>query len=195
MNEIEKGTYLKNKVVEVFRGQKSHVLLFIGIAGMSLILLSTILPTAGAKRNPALGGGAQLTSEQYITQMEARLTEIVGSIEGVGRCEVMVTAENGVEYVYAVEESQNVNQTNSYEGDEVKKQTQQQNIEQKYIVVDAGSGKKEALLKTQRQPTIQGVVVVCEGAGSMVVQERVTQVVTTALGISYNKVCVTKISK
>jgi len=38
-------------------------------------------------------------------------------------------------------------------------------------------------------------VVVCEGAGSMVVQERVTQVVTTALGISYNKVCVTKIGK
>ena len=60
--------------------------------------------------------------------------------------------------------------------------------------MDAGSGKKEALLKTQKQPTIQGVVVVCEGAGSMIVQERVTQVVTTALGIPYNKVCVTKIS-
>ena len=29
----------------------------------------------------------------------------------------------------------------------------------------------------------------------MVVQERVTQVVTTALGIPYNKVCVTKLSK
>lgn len=195
MNEIEKGTYLKNKVTEVFRGQKSRVLLFVGIAGMCLILLSTILPVGTAKKNPALGSTAQLTSEQYIAQLEERLSGIIGSIEGVGRCEVMVTAENGVEYVYAIEESQNVNQTNSYEGDEVKKQTQQQNTEQKYIVVDAGSGKKEALLKTQRQPTIQGVVVVCEGAGSMVVQERVTQVVTTALGISYNKVCVTKIGK
>ena len=74
------------------------------------------------------------------------------------------------------------------------KQTQQQNTEQKYIVMDAGSGKKEALLKTWKQPAIQGVVVVCEGAKSVVVQERVTQAVTTALGIPYNKVCVTKIS-
>ena len=39
------------------------------------------------------------------------------------------------------------------------------------------------------------VPVVGEGAGSMVVQERVTQVVTTALGIPYTKVCVTKISR
>ena len=100
-----------------------------------------------------------------------------------------------VEYVYAVEETQNVNRTNSYNGDEVARETQQENTEQKYIVVDAGNGKKEALVKTERQPAIQGVVIVCEGAGSMVVQERVTQVVTTALGIPYNKVCVTKLSK
>lgn len=192
MNGIEKRAIFQDKITEIFKGKKNRVLLFVGIAGMSLILLSTIFP-AGAKSNPTVGGENQ-TSEEYVAQMEAKLTGIVGKIEGVGRCEVMVTAENGVENVYAIEESQNVNQTNSYEGDEVKKETQQQNTEQKYIVVDAGSGKKEALLKTQRQPTIQGVVVVCEGAGSMVVQERVTQVVTTALGISYNRVCVTKIS-
>lgn len=56
----------------------------------------------------------------------------------------MVTAESGVEYVYAVEETQNVNRTNSYNGDEVARETQQENTEQKYIVVDAGNGKKEA---------------------------------------------------
>ena len=70
--------------------------------------------------------------------------------------------------IYAIEESQNSNETNSYEGDEMKKQTQQQNTEQKYIVMDAGSGKKEALLKTWKQPAIQGVVVVCEGANPLV---------------------------
>ncbi|WP_066459450.1 hypothetical protein [Anaerotruncus rubiinfantis] len=192
MNELKKGILFPDKIAALFQKQKGKALFLIGIAGMCLILLSAVLP-AGAKENPAVGG-AQQTSEAYIEQLEGRLTKIVGSVDGVGRCEVMVTAENGVEYVYAVEQSQNVNQVNSYEGDEVKKQTQQQNTEEKYIVVDAGSGKKEALLKTQKQPTIQGVVVVCEGAGSMIVQERVTQVVTTALGIPYNKVCVTKIS-
>ena len=186
---------LREKLDAVFKGKHSRTLLFVGIAGMALIFLSTVIQTGGSnKPNPSVGAG-QLTSQEYVAQLEERLTGIVGSIEGVGRCQVMVTAESGVEYVYAVEETQNVNRTNSYNGDEVARETQQENTEQKYIVVDAGNGKKEALVKTERQPAIQGVVIVCEGAGSMVVQERVTQVVTTALGIPYNKVCVTKLSK
>ncbi len=195
MNGTRLGAGLREKLDAVFKGKHSRTLLFGGIAGMALIVLSTVIQTGGSnKPNPSVGAG-QLTSQEYVAQLEDRLTGIVGSIEGVGRCQVMVTAESGVEYVYAVEETQNVNRTNSYNGDEVARETQQENTEQKYIVVDAGNGKKEALVKTERQPAIQGVVIVCEGAGSMVVQERVTQVVTTALGIPYNKVCVTKLSK
>ena len=195
MNGTRLGAGLREKLDAVFKGKHSRTLLFVGIAGMALIFLSTVIQTGGSnKPNPSVGAG-QLTSQEYVAQLEDRLTGIGGSIEGVGRCQVMVTAESGVEYVYAVEETQNVNRTNSYNGDEVARETQQENTEQKYIVVDAGNGKKEALVKTERQPAIQGVVIVCEGAGSMVVQERVTQVVTTALGIPYNKVCVTKLSK
>ena len=192
MNGTRFGAGLREKLDAVFKGKHSRTLLFVGIAGMALIFLSTVIQTGGSnKPNPSVGAG-QLTSQEYVAQLEERLTGIVGSIEGVGRCQVMVTAESGVEYVYAVEETQNVNRTNSYNGDEVARETQQENTEQKYIVVDA---KKEALVKTERQPAIQGVVIVCEGAGSMVVQERVTQAVTTALGIPYNKVCVTKLGK
>ena len=195
MNGTRLGAGLREKLDAVFKGKHSRTLLFVGIAGMALIFLSTVIQTGGSnKPNPSVGAG-QLTSQEYVAQLEDRLTGIVGSIEGVGRCQVMVTAESGVEYVYAVEETQNVNRTNSYNGDEVARETQQENTEQKYIVVDAGNGKKEALVKTERQPAIQGVVIVCEGAGSMVVQERVTQVDTTAPGIPYNKVCVTKLSK
>ena len=195
MNGTRFGAGLREKLDAVFKGKHSRTLLFVGIAGMALIFLSTVIQTGGSnKPNPSVGAG-QLTSQEFVAQLEERLIGIVGSIEGVGRCQVMVTAESGVEYVYAVEETQNVNRTNSYNGDEVARETQQENTEQKYIVVDAGNGKKEALVKTERQPAIQGVVIVCEGAGSMVVQERVTQAVTTALGIPYNKVCVTKLGK
>ena len=134
-------------------------------------------------------------TQVYLEELEERLAGIVGQVDGVGRCEVMITAENGIEYVYAVEESENLNTSNSYDQDGARRQTQQQTSDQRYILLDVGGGNKQALLKTQRQPAIQGVVVVCQGAGSMVVQERVTEVVTTALGIPYTKVCVTKISE
>ena len=173
MDGNSKPAVLQKKVTAFFRGRKHQAVLFLGIAGMLMILLSSVLPK---KQSEPMQSGGELDTQVYIGQL------------------VMITAANGVEYIYAIEESQNSNETNSYEGDEMKKQTQQQNTEQKYIVMDAGSGKKEALLKTWKQPAIQGVVVVCEGAKSVVVQERVTQAVTTALGIPYNKVCVTKIS-
>ncbi len=184
---------LLDKWKTVVHGQKSKLLFFIGIAGMCFILLSAVVPSM-PKENPQLGGET-FSTEQYVSDLESRLGQLIGSIDGVGRCEVMVTVENDVEYVYAVEQTQNRNETNRYEGEEITQQSQQENTEQKYIVLDSGSGKKEALLRTRRQPTIQGVVVVCEGAGNMVVQERVTQAVTTALGIPYNKVCVTKIGQ
>lgn len=173
--------------------QKGSLLFCIGIVGMGFILLSSVIQT-GAKENPSVGADDR-GAQSYAREMEAQLTDLIGSIEGVGRCKVMVTTETGVEYVYAVEESRNINETNSFNGEQVQRQTQQQNTDQKYIMVDAGGGKKEALLKTERRPEIQGVVIVCEGASSSIVQQRVTEVVTTALNIPYTKVCVEKIGK
>ena len=191
MNGIGNVKELAERFKGLFSKRKSSLLFFFGIAGMCLILVSTILPE-GKKQNPALGG-EELASQVYTQQLEERLTKLVQQIDGVGKCQVMVTMETDVEYVYAVEETQKVNETNSYEDGEALRLTQQQDTQQKYIVVDAGNGKKEALLKTRKAPSVQGVVVVCEGAKNATVQERVTQAVTIALGIPYNKVCVTKI--
>lgn len=195
MNGMEQGKALfdqcKAACKKLLLEKRSVVLLCVGIAGMALILLSTL--KGGKTQTPQ--ADTTTSAAVYAAEMEKRLASIIGSIDGVGRCEVMVTTESGVENVYAVEESRNTNESNSYDGDGLQRQTQQVNSAQKYIVVDAGGGKKEALLKTERPPKVQGVVVICEGAGSMVVQQRVTEVVATALDIPYTKVCVTKIGK
>ena len=188
----KKGLYALWKGVSQRAGdRRSGLLLLAGLAGMVLILLSALPGSGGGEAAPSQPPDTQA----YLEELEDRLEEIVGQVDGVGRCRVMVTAENGVEYVYAVEESENRNTASSYGQDGSRSQTQQQTSDQRYILLDSGGGGKQALLKTQRQPAIQGVVVVCQGAGSMVVQERVTQVVTTALGIPYTKVCVKKISR
>ena len=47
------------------------------------------------------------------------------------------------------------------------------------------------LLLKEITPTVAGVVVVCSGADDVNVRQRVVDVVTTALGTSSNRVCVT----
>ena len=57
-----------------------------------------------------------------------------------------------------------------------------------------GSDGKEALIKTQIEPKVKGVVIVCSGGEQALVQQRVIDAVTIALDIDSSKVCVTKLN-
>ena len=57
--------------------------------------------------------------------------------------------------------------------------------------MDTGDG-KEGLLVTEIQPTVRGVVVVCDGGDRDDVRERVIQAVAVALDVSSKRVCVVK---
>ena len=76
----------------------------IGVLGMVLILLSEWLPS-GTKETAA--EVPQKTTEGYRAETEARLETLLTGMQGVGSCQVYVTLENGVEYVYAKEQKEN----------------------------------------------------------------------------------------
>lgn len=156
-----------------------------GLVGIGLIALSVFLPSAD--KHPSVT--AATATAEYAEKIEQRLTEIVASIEGAGSCRVMVTLENGVEYIYATEEKANTNEMSKNDGSV----SRQDDTEQAIIVVDTGDG-KQGLLVTEIQPTVKGVAVVCEGGDQPLVQERVLKAVTTVLNISSSRVCVTKLS-
>ena len=66
-----------------------------------------------------------------------------------------------------------------------------------YHYADTGtrlSASREALLENVSCPGVTGVVVVCEGGGTPVIQERVTRAVKTACGISGSRVYVAKLA-
>jgi stage III sporulation protein AG len=163
---------------------------------MVLILLSqfwggekTESPPQGAVSGDNL---AQFTSEDYIRALENKLCGLMGSIKGVGQVQIMVTLENTGEYVYAQEEKRNVdkNVEPGVEGAPDKSYLKE-NVQQTYILMN---GQKEALVRTHLEPKVQGVVVICEGADNILVQQSVINVVTTALNIPTTRVCVEKIA-
>ena len=58
-----------------------------------------------------------------------------------------------------------------------------------------GNGSEESPLVEKRiEPTVRGVLILCEGAEDPVVEARVTEAVRTVLGISSSQICVEKIS-
>ncbi len=150
-----------------------------GVLGMILIALSSLW-----EREPTVPTPEAQDTTAYIAQMEERLEQMVSSIRGAGRAEVMVTLNNGVEYVYANEEKTNSDHTES------ESQVSVRDDNQKTVVtVDAENG-KSGLLVTEIQPIVRGVVVACEGASDETVAALVNEAVRTALDIAEKRVCV-----
>jgi len=173
------------KLKELLTGKKATKwIVAAGIIGVAFILLSEFMPVK--KEAPV----KQTSTQEYAVMLEQRLTQMVGSIGGVGKAQVLVTLENGYEYVYASEERINTDKTEDT-GDSANR-TQQRDDTEKRLVVIGGANGEEALVRTEILPTVKGVVVVCEGGDQAIVQERITQAVTTALGITAKRVCVVK---
>lgn len=173
----EKHKNYLSRAGEWLRSQKGvRLLLLLGGIGMGLILLSEWQPF-GAKTSSS---DSALSAADYTAYLEQRLAEMVSSIEGAGECRVMVTLENGVEYIYATEDKSD----NNYRQDGSAVDTRE-NVTQSVIVVD-----DRGLLVTEILPTVQGVVVVCKGGGNETVQAQVAAAVSTVLNISEKRVCV-----
>jgi len=178
----------------VSKDPKLKLIVVLGLLGMLLILISQFTAGGAAPASQPDRAAASFTADQYIEDMENRLKTLISGIEGVGRAEVMLTLESGVEYVYAREEKRNSDITRDPGSEQQAGRIyEKENIEQRYILIDTEYGRKQALVLTERQPKIQGVIIVCEGADNIRVQDKLVSVVTTALGISSARVCVVKI--
>lgn len=157
-------------------------IVFLGIAGLACILISGFLPDKEPASDSAAGldstleETAYVQTQAYCREMEARLTAILEQVEGVGTCEVMLTASGTSETVYAQDETT--------QQDDTRRQ-----LEQRYVILSDDAGER-ALVEQIVSPSISGVIVVCSGAASGVVQERVTCAVQAVLALPASRICV-----
>lgn len=164
-----------DKLRSIPREKLVKLILPIGILGMLLILLSDFIPQSSAKNSAESAFDIAL----YQQDAERRLNDILSDIDGVGRVEIMLTLSGNESYDYAQEYKRS--STESTEQDE-----------NKYVLIDSG-GKKEALVRTVENPTVSGIVIVCEGGDNSRVCERVYSAVSTAFDIPTSKIYVTKL--
>lgn len=155
------------------REVRLRLLVLLGIVGMGCILLSAFLPDKEASPPEP-----DTAAEDYRTELETELTELLGAMEGVGEVQVLVTLAGSEEYCYAKADDRTVSDT-------------QTRSSVSYVTV---GGSREALLETVAHPAVTGVVVACEGGASPLVQESVNRAVAVACGLSLNRIYVTKLS-
>lgn len=169
----------------------TKAVIFAGFIGIALILLSSLLPKTSGNKASSSDQCTTISSEEYVKQLEEKVQTLVEKISGVGSSNVMITLENGVENVYANSEKKSTDNTTDNSSSGTSKATDKNNTEQNVVVVDGKDG-KQALVVTQKEPTVKGVVVVCDGGDNLTVVQDVIDAVTTALRITSNRVTVVK---
>ena len=161
------------------------------VVGIALIFLSGYLKADNTAAKTA-SSQPVMTAEQYASQLENSLTDIVTRIQGAGTVKVLVTLERSTEYVYATEEKRSNQTTEDKSDGSTTKNEANDSTETKYILVKDADGAQKALAVTEVQPIIKGVVVVCDGGDNPAVQQNIISAVTTALDITSVRVCVIK---
>lgn len=175
MNRISESTHLDKKML---------VAVLLLVSGAAVLLFSE---TAESKK--VLVTDAAVTektdADEYITDLENRLTSMISLIDGAGETRVMITLESGSEEIYL----------HDYDYGENNDPSGKNSLERKdeYVIVDGETGEKGIVVRVA-EPRIRGVAVVCKGADSETVRSRIVETVTALLDISSARVSVAKMN-
>ena len=174
------GTKIKDFIEYELKNDRKRVrlLVFIGFLAIALLFLSGIGKT-NKSDTPAESESINYT--EYTEMLENRLTTVISSIDGVGKCRVMITLENTSESVYAVNRDSRLDNSVSDTNDE-------------YVIYDSDKGKRPVLIK-EYFPKVQGVTVVCSGGDNSLVREKIISAVTALFNIPSNRVSVSRINE
>lgn len=123
--------------------------------------------------------------DDYSNYLETKLVNILSKLAGVGKVSVMVTLENSVEKITANNTTKTSESTieNDSEGG-----TRELHREDLTTQVVTKGNNDELLVVKEIKPTVQGVIVVAEGAEDPEVKEILYEAVKIALGIKGNRV-------
>ena len=143
--------------------KKMFFIAIIGVLGVLLIIFGTAGAGSSKKETPA---DENFTDNAYIEFLENKICNVIAKITNDTSAAVLITCDGGTEHVYV---------SNADGGD--------------YVTVRTDSGYAPVLYR-DKYPSIVGVSVVCRGGDDPSVQRKLIAAISTALGVSSNRICI-----
>lgn len=205
MGEIIKSLFpddKSNQGLKINAKQKKYVL-WLGIiivVGIGTMLLSSlggsgknyIQPESLVESSQGKDPQSQVHSNLIATEnyMEEELENILRQIAGVGEVAVDLTLEASPELKYATNISANKTEVSEQAQDGSTRVTSETREDVQVVMKNVNSGINEPVITQEIRPQVVGVMVVAEGAGDLIIKERISQAVQTLLNIPAHRVTV-----
>ncbi|MFI3206850.1 MAG: hypothetical protein R3Y33_06350 [Clostridia bacterium] len=161
MNKFDLNSILSNKKI-------MRIIVITAFLGIALIALSDFLPQKSEEITTEIS-----TSSDYSKEIEEKIINLICAITGEKNPEVMLTLEASEQFVYAKEIKESENSS-----------------EETYIIVENSDGDEMAIVITEIEPQVKGIVIASEFAENFTIKESLINAVSTVLDLPSNKVCV-----
>lgn len=137
------------------------------------------------------GTGYVWEQEQYINEMEAKAESLLSGVNGAGQVKVMITLRASSEQV--VEKDMPVTRSQTSEQDsQGGSRMVSEFVTEDATVYRKGNGYEEPYVVKTLSPSVEGVVVVAEGAGNGEVSKNLSEAVQILFGVEAHRVKVLK---
>ena len=184
---------MKERVFAAVREMKREQWLICGLAGLLLLVIAAPVKQKEQKKTQektTVSQTQEQTDDQIRQSYEKQLESVLSQVEGVGAVQVAVAMEStGKKQVE--KDSPEDTSTSSEKGDSgTQRSSQTVTTGETTVYEDTGDGGQTHYISSSTYPEISGVIVVCSGASSAVVQERVTKAVQAVLHLAASRICV-----
>lgn len=192
MEEFRKKWFQKNKLIVLF------------LAGILLLVIA--IPTGDRKKATTSKStqkeqtvslpqteedSIRRWEEEYRKTLESRLKDILSQMEGMGEVEVMITLKSSQERI--VEKDDSIQRKNTSEEDGTGgKRVISQSESTRTTVYDGEKKSGEPFVVKTVYPSVEGVLVVAQGADSGKMNTNITEIAKALFGVEAHKIKVVK---
>ena len=180
MEKLKKMWKNKNKKME-------NLVAFLVILVITLIILNKIIK-GDSKKEPKNYSNAELAStnaeDAMATDLETRLEKILAKIDGVGQVSVLITYSESSTIVPLYNENSKKSVTEETDTAGGTRTIESEELEKSVIT---GSNANPVTEKTV-QPTIEGAIVIAEGASNGNIKANIVSAVEAVTGIATHKI-------
>ena len=143
-----------------------------------LALGALILLWPSGKKEAAAAAKPEAAQTEETADTQARLEQLLSSMDGVGRVELILTTSGSEEIFY---------QTDTRVSGDTREETT--------VFSSTQSTQKTPVVTKTKKASYAGAVVVCDGADSAVVRLRIVQAVSALTGLGSDKISVIKMKQ
>lgn len=201
MPDLEKLSLGLIKNLKLSREKKEKVIILF-LLGVFFLLIATPVSSFSGKDKKSVSEEEPDVSDKtvenskkdaYIEELENKLEQTIGGMEGAGKVLVMITLkDNGEKILDKNQPYESKTEKSSEEG----KETESTSIksDQETVLIEEG-GDTTPIVVQELYPDIEGVVVVCEGGDNSELALHIKEAVEALFSIDAHKIVVCKLQQ